>query len=73
MNYIICFFLLLVDEKPCVSLIVHLLYGELMLDAFADRQLTFSYNKMCIIIYFLPISSHKMCEASYHYLLFTNI
>ena len=22
------------------------------------------YNKMCIIIYFLPISSHKMCEAS---------
>ena len=22
------------------------------------------YNKMCIIMYFLPISSHKMCEAS---------
>ena len=41
MIYVFCF-LLLVDEKPCVSLIVHLLNSELMLDAFADRQLTFS-------------------------------
>ena len=35
-------FFLLVDKKPCVSLIVHLLNGELMLNAFANRQLTFS-------------------------------
>ena len=27
------------------------------------------YNKMCIIIYFLPISSHKMCEASAEHIL----
>ena len=29
----------------------------------------FLYNKMCIIIYFLPISSHKMCEASAEHIL----
>ena len=27
------------------------------------------YNKMCIIISFLPISSHKMCEASAEHIL----
>ena len=27
------------------------------------------YNKMCIIIYFLPISIHKMCEASVEHIL----
>ena len=26
-------------------------------------------NKICIIIYFLPISSHKMCEASAKHIL----
>ena len=41
MIHVFCF-LLLVNEKSCVSLIVHLLNGELMLNAFANRQLTFS-------------------------------
>ena len=41
MIHVFCF-RLLVDEKPCVSLIVHLLNSELVLDAFANRQLTFS-------------------------------
>ena len=36
---------------------------------FVTGAMVFLYNKMCIIIYFLPISSHKMCEASAEHIL----
>ena len=66
-NSIVTELMLLLDEWSLQLL--NIVFYNCRQDGQQQWKARILYNKMCIIIYFFPISSHKMCEASAEHIL----